>query len=125
MKDFDRWNVLKKELESRDCRPLFKEREVWFCCLGVNIGNEQDGKGDLYLRPMLVLKKFNENIFIGISITSRQKNLPFYLRLKNRSDYLILSQIKLMDSKRLKYLARKIGKQEFKCIKEKIRALIL
>ena len=44
-KDFDNWNIQKKRAQAIKERPMFKEREVWWCTLGVNIGDEQDGKG--------------------------------------------------------------------------------
>ena len=40
----------------------FSEREVWFLKIGVNVGYEQDGNGKEYLRPAIILKKFNEVI---------------------------------------------------------------
>ena len=42
-KDFDRWNEQKSKLNDLDSVFLFKEREIWFCYLGLNIGHEQDG----------------------------------------------------------------------------------
>ena len=62
MKNFDEWNVNKKEIDSREIRVNFSERDVWFIEMGINVGFEQDGKGEDYLRPVLILKKFNKTI---------------------------------------------------------------
>jgi hypothetical protein len=45
-KDLDRWNELKKKIDSypADNVPYFHEREIWFCSIGHNVGFEQDGK---------------------------------------------------------------------------------
>jgi hypothetical protein len=44
VKDFDGWNKVKKFTEQRE-RPLFHEKEIWWCLFGVNVGSEQDGEG--------------------------------------------------------------------------------
>ena len=43
-KDFDSWNGEKKNLEQIGHNNLvFHEREIWWCSIGVNLGDEQDG----------------------------------------------------------------------------------
>ena len=37
MKDFDKWNSIKKETNTEQSR-LYTVREIWWCRLGVNIG---------------------------------------------------------------------------------------
>src|SRR6266566_1019469 len=46
-KDFAKWHTRKSEIDQREPRVFFHEREIWFCHLGANVGFEQDGKGDL------------------------------------------------------------------------------
>ena len=54
-KDFDGWIVKKKEYHYRDSLPpKFKERDIWWVSIGVNIGYEEDGKHEKYLRPVLI-----------------------------------------------------------------------
>lgn len=55
-KNFDKWNGEKKRVNIRDENTLFHEREVWWCSLGVNIGFEQDGKNDIFERPVLIIR---------------------------------------------------------------------
>jgi len=44
-KDFDGWIVKKKEYHFRKATPpLFKERDIWWISIGVNVGFEEDGK---------------------------------------------------------------------------------
>jgi len=125
MENFDEWNKVKKQTEVFNTRPFFHEREIWFCHLGHNIGFEQNGKGNDFLRPVLVLKKFNKNIFVGLPLTSILKNKIFYFNLNNNLGAVILSQIRLIDSKRLFYKKAKITEKDFLNIKEKLRELIL
>jgi len=53
-KDFDRWNKTKKKL-NEDAEPLyFREGEIWWEHLAVNVGYEIDGKSDNFARPAQV-----------------------------------------------------------------------
>ena len=62
-KDFDSWNTEKKQLEEFGPDVLiFHEREIWWCSIGVNLGDEQDGKNELFERPVLVVRKFNRKL---------------------------------------------------------------
>lgn len=102
-KNFKTWHELKEKINNKEDVTYFKEREVWFCYLGCNVGYEQDGKGKRFLRPVLIFKQFNKNVFLGIPLTSAVKNNKFYytIKIQNKSHCLILSQIRLIDSKRL------------------------
>ncbi len=127
-KDFDKWNEKKKILDKKKGIRYFNEREVWFINLGLNIGYEQDGKGDQYLRSVLIFKKFNSRIFLGIPLTTNIKNGKYYysFNFKNKNITAILSQIRLFDSKRLA-TSKKYGKlsnNDFKMISEKLNNLI-
>lgn len=125
MKDFDNWNTKKKETHNTGVPPLFSEREVWWCALGINIGSEEDGKGKNYLRPILILRKFNKNIFYGLPITSNLKNNQFHISI-NSGDVvgsIILSQMRLIDAKRLSHLMGKITENELKEVKKKLKDL--
>ena len=73
-KDFDRWNEHKKILDASPApRVYVHERELWFANLGTNIGFEQDGRGDESLRPILVLRKFNNEVLWAPPLTRRDK----------------------------------------------------
>ncbi len=125
-KDFDTWNTQKKKAQAIHARPMFKEREVWWCSLGVNVGDEQDGKGASFTRPVFVLKKFNRNICIGIPLSTQLKDKPYYchVRFKDIEQSLILSQIRLIDAKRFKDKMGELPSHEAEKIKEKLRELI-
>ena len=79
MKEFDQWNNLKKELHSSAPQQEFyiSNREIWFVHLGMNVGTEQNGKGDNFLRPVLVLKKLG-NVYLVIPMTTKGKDTRFY-----------------------------------------------
>ncbi|MEK7208696.1 MAG: type II toxin-antitoxin system PemK/MazF family toxin [Patescibacteria group bacterium] len=125
-KDFDRWHQKKKEVHNYRPRVFFKEREIWFCHLGENVGFEQDGRGQEFLRPVIVLKKFNNEIFWALPLTKNKKQGRYYFSFKMRGENstIILSQIRLIDAKRLKYKMGDIGEGDFVTLKTKIRQLL-
>lgn len=56
-KDFKKWHGKKTDIDHIEERPFFHDREIWYCHLGLNVGFEQDGSGDDFLRPVVVLKQ--------------------------------------------------------------------
>ena len=69
-KRFDEWNDTKKTVHKKTEVAHFREREIYVSTLGSNVGFEQDGKGDDFVRPVLVVRKFSKYSFIGIPLTS-------------------------------------------------------
>jgi len=125
-KDFDSWNFLKKNLDRRKNIPSFKQREVWWCHIGLNIGDEENGKNNNYHRPVLIIKKFNNHIFLGVPLTSRVKENRYYHKIyfhKNEQCAMI-SQFRILDCKRLDRRMGKIADQYFITIREELRKLI-
>lgn len=70
---FDEWNIQKQEINLREKLVLFREREIWWCSIGKNIGAEQDGKNEFFERPVLVCKKYNNEQFFGFPLTSKNR----------------------------------------------------
>ena len=107
IKEFDLWNAKKKEIEQSNVQRLCREREIWWCALGVNIGIEQDGKNELFERPVLILKRYNINLILVLPITSTEKDNIYYVKINSvMASSVILSQVRAIDSKRL---LRKVG----------------
>lgn len=126
-KPFDDWNNQKKSLENYNLIG-FSQYEIIFIKVGVNVGFEQDGKGEDFLRPVLVYKKFNNRVFLGLPLTSKAKNNKFHFEFeykKGKKSYAILSQIKLFDIKRAKYKDGKISKENFIDLQNKLLELIV
>jgi len=117
-KDFDRWNEQKKKLHARGSGIFFHEREIWWCSLGVNVGYEQDGKNDLYERPVLVVKKFNRDVLWALPLTRSDKKNRYYfpVTVGEQGSAVVLSQLRLVSSKRLQRHLHKLPKGQFKKI---------
>ena len=117
---FDSWNILKKRSHTSQKIIGIKERDIVFLRMGQNIGYEQDGKGEEFLRPVVIFKKFNKNIFLGIPLTTKKKENRYHFEFSytNRSskeiqNSAILSQVKMFDTKRVKYKSGVIKKDDF------------
>jgi len=109
IKDFDKWNEKKKKLHHYGAERFYHEREIWWVSLGVNIGNEQDGTGKNFDRPVVVLRGFNKNTFLGLALTGKKKKGIYYFylgKIEERDSTAVLSQMRLIDTKRL---VRKVG----------------
>ena len=117
---YDEWNDLKKSLDKK--QPiLFNERDILFISMGKNIGYEQYGKGEDFLRPVVVIKKFNKHLFLGIPLSSKLKDGYFFhnVSFKNRTNSALLLQSKSFDSKRIKYRLARLSENEFNKLVEK------
>ena len=129
IKNFLDWFAIKPILDKTNKYPVFSERDIWWCSIGVNIGTEIDGKNLKYNRPVLVLKKFNSHQFWGLPVSTRpQTSLTFYFKflLKGKKSWICLSQLKTIDAKRLNNNSRieRINKKDFELIKNKVKDLI-
>lgn len=123
--EYDNWNIKKKEL-SKGKRVYFHKGDIWFTSIGKNIGDEEDGKHDSFERPILIVRKFNNNIFLGVPLTSNErKEGKYYHKLVSFTGSIaILSQVRLFDAKRLLRLMGKIENKELKDIKMKIAKIV-
>jgi len=125
---FIEWTKLKIRLHLKEDSACFyyHEREIWWASLGVNIGYEQDGKHENFERPILVLKKFNKNILWELPITSQNKDGNFYYQFEYESNKfsVILSQLRLISSKRLLRKIRTLSEKDFNDIKKRIKEFL-
>ena len=125
-KDFQKWHTKKEFLHEEKARPFFREGEVWFCALGANVGFEQDGRGEAFLRPIVVIRKFNQQIFWGLPLTKNQKKGQYYFSftLNETVSTAILSQMRLIDGKRLQYKVGAIADADFAEIRKRLAQLL-
>jgi mRNA interferase MazF len=102
-KDHDGWDKFSRKLEDSTGASFFKEREIWWVSIGINVGHEEDGKGEQYSRPVLILKKFNKYTFSGIPLSTTKKVGHYHHRFifEEKENVALLGQIKTFDSRRL------------------------
>jgi mRNA-degrading endonuclease toxin of MazEF toxin-antitoxin module len=126
--DYDNWNEIKKFTSTNNKKYTFKVREIYWLKVGYNLGYEIYGKGDEYLRPVLVFRKFSKESFLGIPLTSQAKDDMFHFAFKpinkDKTNYAILSQIRLFSTKRIKNKFGKISTDDFENLKVKLKELL-
>ena len=125
--DFSRWHQLKEKLHSAHRAPTFKEREIWWCSIGLNIGHEENGKNEHFNRPILVLRKFNKHLFWGIPLSTKIKDTPHYHKItfRGREQCVMLTHLRLYDSKRLTHKMGQLPGHEFQPVQHMVSDLAL
>lgn len=107
-KDFDTWNEMKKKTDGERSR-LYTVREIWWCKLGVNIGTEQDGKGEWHDRPCVILRGFGSDACLVVPLTTSVREHPLRVSIglvEGQDARANLSQMRVIDTRRL---TRKVG----------------
>jgi mRNA interferase MazF len=122
-RDYHDWNLRKQKLENQHEIPEFSERDVWYASVGTNIGNEIDGKNKYYERPVVVLRKYDKNLFFGVPLTSRRYTNNWYHKLRNGS-YAVLIQCRIFSSKRLQRRKGRLTSGEFNQLRLRLLDII-
>ena len=125
-KEYTRWHTLKKNLNERENPPTFKEREIWWCSIGHNVGDEIDGKNKQVNRPVLVVRKFNRYLFWGVPMSRQLKESPYYFKvsMKGEKQSVMLTQLRLWDSRRLNSKLGTLPWGQFKKLKAALGDLL-
>jgi len=118
MQQYDDWNKLKQRITKDFTRRDFNVRDVFWCHMGMNIGYETYGKGGLYTRPVLILQKYSTSTFLGMPLSSKCKDRPYYynLNVKGKNVSGLVSQIRTLDSKRLARRMTTLDQEQFNSV---------
>jgi mRNA-degrading endonuclease toxin of MazEF toxin-antitoxin module len=123
---FNNWNNLKQKIDKKNIIP-FKQGEIYFVSVGQNIGYEIYGKKELYLRPVLVYRKLSKQTFIGIPLSSKQKDGTYFYTFRYSDKTLstaLLNQIRVFDIKRAEYFDGTIKISDLGKLKDKLLKLM-
>ncbi len=115
--DYDSWNEIKKSINSQHRNDCINVGEFWWANIGLNIGSEQNGTGNNYERPVLIVKRLSKNTVLVFPLTTKinQSNTLFEIDSDN---FVILNQVKTIDIKRLSRQLKniKLSRRKFKGI---------
>jgi mRNA-degrading endonuclease toxin of MazEF toxin-antitoxin module len=103
-KDFNLWNERKKFIHNELGILPYRERQIWWCSLGVNIGSEEDGNGERAERPAVIIRGFSRELCWVVPLSSQQKENPYYLQvgiIDEKAASAMISQMKPLDTRRL------------------------
>lgn len=125
---FDIWNQKKKETNYEGSYPTyFQAGQIWWTQLGQNIATEVVGKGDNFLRPTLILRVVYGNASIVIPLTTIERSGNYYFNFldsKANRQCALLTQIRYIDGKRLKYPLSNIKKEDLNNLLESLYKLL-
>ena len=95
------WCALQIVLWKKPSKAVFKQGDIWWCSLGLNIGEEMYGKGVLFSRPVLVFRKFTTSSFLGLPLTKQEKEGTWYVEITihGERNWVILNQVRILDKK--------------------------
>jgi mRNA interferase MazF len=126
MKDFDNWNSQKKELDIVGRDVLFKEGEIWWCSWGINVGEEVYGKGKLFRRPAIILKKLSRNSCVVVPTTTRPCHGSWYhhLNIHEKDRWAMMNQVKFISGNRLSVRESALSQREFMELKKSVAELL-
>ncbi len=123
---YDIWNTKKKDLAQIERNILFKEGEIWWCSLGLNIGTEIFGKGRDYRRPVLVIKKLSREDCIILPLTTIPKNGNWFVEIMINQEkrWVMLHQIRMVHIKRLESRIYTISGKDYSKVKKGLEQLL-
>jgi mRNA-degrading endonuclease toxin of MazEF toxin-antitoxin module len=120
-KRFSEWIKIKEKLDglSREKAASFEEKEVWWCSIGENVGNEENGKNYDFVRPVLVLTKYDEFNFFAIPLSTKIKKGNWYVDLFfQRSNHVaVVNQGRSLSALRLQNRIGTLDDGDYKKIK--------
>ena len=135
IKRFQEWFILKPKLDVSNHKPPFvSERDLWWCRLGENIGFESSGKGREFARPVIVIKKFSQKMFLVIPTTTklnfsdgRPKEGDRFIKFIYNDITMLacLEQIRSIDYRRLKNKVGQLDYKDFNIIINNINKLFI
>lgn len=127
IKHFIDWILTKIIIDKKERRDIIiNEYQVFWCSLGENVGDEENGKGEIFRRPVLIFKKFNNNIFWGIPLSTKIKDNKYYVKILLKDEHVsaMVSQLRILDSRRLDEYIGYISRVDFNKIQNQIIDII-
>lgn len=103
---YDSWNEQKKKVAQLARTRFVRKGDVLMVKLGKNVGYEQDGKGEDFLRPVLVLRVFTKDALFVVPLTTVPKVHKYYVsigQVGTEENFAIISQARFLDARRIVY----------------------
>ena len=124
--EYDDWNEIKKKLSQKEEKFFFKEGDIWWISLGKNLGTESYGKGEIFRRPVLIIKKLNSNSCIVLPLSSKNKTGTWFLDITFQGEIktVLLYQIRMINTKRFQRRLGVLDDNDFRKVKEKLKVLL-
>lgn len=123
VKRFRAWHKLKYRLHFNTNLPAgYKERDIWWVSVGHNVGVEEDGKGEMFNRPVLIVRGFSKYQFWGVPLSTTKKTGKYYhpFVVGGKTSTALLSQLRVFDTRRFISKYGMASANDFRNIKKKL-----
>lgn len=124
---FNNWIKLKVKIHISKRIFYPRERQIWWASLGQNVGVEVNGKNEKFERPVLVLKRFNDDSLLILPISSKIKIGNYYFRFINHSgieNVINFAQTRTISVKRFIRQVGIMSDENFERVTSNFKALI-
>lgn len=83
--------------------PYYREGQIFWMSIGENIGFEEDGRGELFIRPVIVLSGYTKRLFFGAPLTTTVRKGHYFINIicNNKSATILLNQARPFDTARI------------------------
>jgi mRNA-degrading endonuclease toxin of MazEF toxin-antitoxin module len=125
-KDFDGWNELKTRIDAKNHKPPeVSVGQIWWSIFGENIGTEMCGKSAIFTRPVMILHKLSKYRFLVVPLSTKSKVGSWFAPFTFKDKELIadLSQIRVIDYRRLYDMMGTLPSQDIELIQKKFQEL--
>jgi mRNA interferase MazF len=123
-KDFSNWHAVKVQIDGKTKSRTYHEREIWWANLGINVGNEQDGSGPRSMRPVLIIKGISKETCFVLPLTTSDQENVYRVSVgmaTGKLSKVILSQLRLIDARRLAEFIVLLDKKTFNDIRKSVK----
>jgi mRNA interferase MazF len=122
---YDNWNEKKKSIAKDVKKIFFKEGEIWWVTLGLNVGEETYGKGDNFRRPVLIFRKLTGSSCVVLPLTSKEKNGSWYhqVSIEDTKRYTMMHQIRMISTRRFESRIGTLPESDFAEMKKAVAEL--
>ena len=126
LEKFDDWNIQKKKLHSKKSNIYFREWDVWWASLWMNVKSESFWKWDSFRRPILIFKKLSSDTCIAIPLSSKIKTWSWFCKfsLHNMQRTALLHQIRMIHKNRFQRKIWELEQNDLVNIKKKLSDLL-
>lgn len=124
--EFDLWNTQKKILHDKISSMYFREWDIRWCSLWMNIRTEAYGKWTSFRRPILILKKLSNESCIGIPLSSKSKQWSWFCKyiMHGVRGTALIYQIRMFHKNRFQRKIWEMDESDFWLIKKRLKRLL-
>jgi mRNA interferase MazF len=105
---------------------FFKEWDIWWISLGLNLKTEICWKWDFFRRPVLIIKKLSSSNFIWIPLSTKVKFWTWFINYKHKwiEQTALIYQIRMFNKIRFQRKIWEIDEKDFLKIKKGLANLL-